>query len=91
MTIYIKGRRKEYKIIYDERAKGRIAFRSAGSHSPIDVVSIDIKNKTIFFIQSKRTLNKRMSYIDETIKNKLMNDEQLKQLNNTYDCSFIVL
>lgn len=50
---YEKGRRKEYKIIHKEREKGRLAFRSAGSHSPIDVISIDIKERKIRFIQSK--------------------------------------
>lgn len=50
---YIKGRRKEYKIVNSEKAKGRLAFRSAGSHSPVDVVSIDVKKKIIKLIQSK--------------------------------------
>ena len=50
---YIKGRRKEYAIIHDETLLGRVAFRSAGSHSPIDIVSIDTKNHIIRLIQSK--------------------------------------
>ena len=50
---YIKGRRKEYSIVNLEKIKGHLAFRSAGSHSPIDVVSIDLKNKKIKLIQSK--------------------------------------
>lgn len=50
---YRKGRRKEYKIVQQEKNLGRLAFRSAGSHSPIDVVSIDRKNRIIRLIQSK--------------------------------------
>ena len=38
---YIKGRRKEYRIVAQERKKGRLAVRTAGSHSPFDVISID--------------------------------------------------
>lgn len=80
---YIRGRRKEYKIIYSERAKGRLAFRSAGSHSPIDVVSIDYENKEIFLIQSKpdtMSQAKRESL-----------EEQNKKLNGTFFVKFMVI
>ena len=50
---YVKGRRKEYKIVHRHKALGHIAFRSAGSHSPVDVTAIDTENKIIYFIQSK--------------------------------------
>lgn len=50
---YVSGRRKEYCIVKEEKRKGYTAFRSAGSHSPVDVVSIDSKNKVIKLIQSK--------------------------------------
>ena len=50
---YNKGVRKERKIVNAAKAEGCIAFRSAGSHSPIDVCIIDIKNRQIRFIQSK--------------------------------------
>ena len=50
---YQKGYRKERKIVNMARGLGWIAFRSAGSHSPIDVVIIDPKNKTVRFIQCK--------------------------------------
>ena len=43
---YIKGRRKEYKICKKLIEKGfDIAQRTAGSHSPIDIIVI---NKNIF-------------------------------------------
>ena len=35
------------------RKEGHISFRSAGSHSPIDVVDIDHEFKIIKFIQCK--------------------------------------
>jgi Holliday junction resolvase len=50
---YIKGRRKEYAIVKEAKAKGNLAFRSAGSHSCVDVVVIDVKNREIQLIQSK--------------------------------------
>ena len=52
-SLYIKGRKKEYKIVNEEKSKGCISFRSAGSHSPIDVISIDLKEHTIKLIQCK--------------------------------------
>jgi len=60
---YVKGRRKEYAIVKKERERGRIAFRSAGSHSPVDVVSIDTANKKIRLIQSKpKTMGRRAKW-----------------------------
>ena len=50
---YNKGVRKERKLVNMARDMGLIAFRSAGSHSPIDVCIIDLAAKTIDFIQCK--------------------------------------
>lgn len=50
---YEKGVRKERSIVNEQKILGRLAFRSAGSHSPVDVVSIDTKEKIIRLIQSK--------------------------------------
>jgi len=50
---YIKGRRKEYKVVHREKDKGCLSFRSAGSHSPVDVVSVDTTNHIIKLIQCK--------------------------------------
>ena len=51
---YIKGRRKEYKIMNDLREEGySIVQRSAGSHSPIDVFAINKEKKVIKLIQVK--------------------------------------
>jgi Holliday junction resolvase len=50
---YVKGRRKEYQIVNDLRTLGYLAFRSAGSHSPVDVVAIHPEKQLIKLIQSK--------------------------------------
>ena len=50
---YRKGYRKERQIVNEARERGCIAFRSAGSHSPIDVCIINKKYKTIQFLQCK--------------------------------------
>ena len=56
---YKKGRKYEYELVKEARENGQIAFRSAGSHSPIDVVVIDEQYKIIYFIQCK---NSKTSY-----------------------------
>ena len=50
---YIKGKVYEQKLVREAKLRGFIAFRSAGSHSPIDVVIIDHKKAIIRFIQCK--------------------------------------
>ena len=50
---YQKGVRFERDLVNSAKKDGKIAFRSAGSHSPIDVVIIDIKTKKIEFLQAK--------------------------------------
>jgi len=50
---YLKGVRKERKLVNKARANKLLAFRSAGSHSPIDVVIIDKYHRKVRFIQCK--------------------------------------
>ena len=50
---YEKGVRFERKLVNEAKAQGKIAFRSAGSHSQIDVCIIDTNKKEIEFIQAK--------------------------------------
>ena len=51
---YTKGRKKEYKIVKELRQEGYdIVQRTAGSHSHIDVIAIDMAKKEILLIQSK--------------------------------------
>lgn len=53
-TNYARGRRREYKAMNLLRRKGcDVVFRSAGSHSPIDVVGIDRTLRKIIFLQCK--------------------------------------
>lgn len=72
IKLYSKGYRKERKIVLYEKSLGRLAFRSAGSHSPIDVVSIDTGIKVIRLIQSKCTITERQR-IDLLNKNNGLN------------------
>lgn len=51
---YLKGRRKEYLIVKKYKELGYdIAQRTAGSHSPFDVIAINLKKKEIKLIQCK--------------------------------------
>jgi Holliday junction resolvase len=50
---YRKGVKLERDTVNRARAEGCIAFRSAGSHSPFDVVIVDLEKKKIAFIQCK--------------------------------------
>ena len=89
-SIYKKGARKEYKICEDLRKKGfNIVQRTAGSHSKIDIIAISIKNKEILLIQSKRTLNKTMDFIDSSLKNKI--EEENIDLNGNFNIKFKVM
>jgi Holliday junction resolvase len=88
-SIYKKGARKEYKIVEDLRKLGyEIVQRTAGSHSRIDIIAIDLKNKYIKLIQSKRTLSKNIDYIDPKLKNKI--EEDNKDLNGLFNVEFEV-
>lgn len=51
---YTKGRRKEYKVKEQLLREGALwAQRTAGSHSPIDVIGIFDKKKIIKLVQCK--------------------------------------
>jgi len=80
---YQKGARLERKYVNKARAENKIAFRSAGSHSPIDVVVIDIKLKKIRFIQCKA---KKLS--QKTLKSLR---DQFKMWSDEYQVEFELL
>ena len=80
--LYLKGYRKERRIVNEARENGCIAFRSAGSHSPIDVVIIDPAMQTIQFIQAK--------YDSMSDKKKEELEMELIWLNNEFKVSFEV-
>ena len=51
---YCRGRRKEYGACEKLKKEGfEIVQRTAGSHSPIDILAIDTKNKIIKLVQVK--------------------------------------
>ena len=79
---YVNGRRKEYKCVHAFKDSGMVSFRSAGSHSPIDVVGIDYRNKRIFLVQCKP---RSMS---DNKKEEIA--ELNKGLNGTYEVRFLV-
>lgn len=81
---YVKGRRKEYKICktYRERYKFDIVQRTAGSHSPVDIIAIDKIRKRIHFIQAKP------DSMSENEKNKI--NKELDWLNDEFMVSFHV-
>ena len=90
VNIYKKGARKEYAIVDKMRKRGfDIVFRSAGSHSCIDVVAINTSLKIIQLIQSKRTLDKDMSYVDPSLKHKLLLDNH--HISGQYVVEFDVM
>jgi len=66
-----------------EKMKGRISFRSAGSHSPIDVVSIDKERKLIRLIQCKS------DSMSDNAKTKLL--EEHPELCGKFEITFEVI
>jgi Holliday junction resolvase len=80
---YIKGRRKEYKVVNEAKAKGCLAFRSAGSHSPIDVAIISPIEGRIWLVQCKS------DNMPESEKKRL--ERTHKDLNGTFDVTFEVI
>jgi hypothetical protein len=55
---YINGRAHEYRVRNEWAAKGYTALRSAGSHSPYDVVAV----KPISLTQVETTVSKGVEY-----------------------------
>lgn len=75
---YQKGRRKEYKICDELKKEGfDIVQRTAGSHSPFDIIAINVKCRVIKLIQSKPD-----NYKSDKIK------EEWNKLNNNYKVKF---
>lgn len=61
---YQKGVRFEREIVNAAKAEGMLSFRTAGSHSPVDVCIVDEKKKCIYFIQCKVTKNSQKKLRD---------------------------
>ena len=80
---YRKGSDYERKVVNENREMGCIAFRSAGSHSPIDVIVINPVNRTIQLIQCKVGKSYTQKF-KESLK------EQYSFLNGTFEVTFEV-
>ena len=74
--LYVKGRRKEYRIANELKKKGYITTRSAGSHGVFDVIAVNPDTRIIRLIQAKAG-----GYAERQIK-KLK--EKWKHLNGVY-------
>ena len=79
---YKRGRAKEYRIVNQLKTQHQIVQRTAGSHSPIDIIAIDTKGKRIRLIQSK------LGEFSERNKKKILEENQ--NLNGNYEVSFEV-
>ena len=79
---YLKGVRKERKLVNDARQHGLIAARTAGSHSPIDVFMIDKAKKIIVFVQCKPD--------SMSVKKKSIIQNELSWLNDKFEVYFRV-
>lgn len=87
---YQRGRRKEYAIVSRLKKVGYdIVQRTAGSHSPIDIIAIRSKDKKVMLIQSKREIAKTMKDIDGKLKRRI--EREYDYLNGLYLISFVVL
>ena len=65
-TPYKKGRRIEYKCMQELRKQDYYPIRSAGSHSIVDIVAIDINIIRLIQVKSSASVN---PYIrDENVK-----------------------
>lgn len=84
---YKRGADKERTLVLRAKREGKIAFRSAGSHSPIDVCIIDVENLTIELIQCKSTFGMPVDYIKPKLKEKL--EKQLSYLDGVYSVKFL--
>jgi len=79
-TNYERGADKERRIVNRFKKRDWVALRSAGSHSPIDVIAIDPKEKEIKLIQSK------LGYLAPSQVTKILKDGE--KLNGNYKVVF---
>lgn len=80
---YRRGRDKEYRLKWKYEKLGYMCYRSAGSHSPIDLTCIHKNKKEILLIQSKpRNFSRRLQEA-LMIENNYLNDE--------FICKFMVM
>lgn len=63
-TNYARGAEVERFLVNGARGKHQLAFRSAGSHSSIDVFILDEHEETVDLIQCKRSKDGRFPKVD---------------------------
>ena len=65
---YKNGADKERRIVLKLKAKGFISARSAGSHSPIDVWSINPETHEVILIQAKGRKERSVKKLEKELK-----------------------
>ena len=79
---YQKGRRKEYAVCEKLRKQGYdIAQRTAGSHSPFDIIAINKALKIIKLVQVKSS---------DVVRQKSELEKINEELNGTFEVEFTV-
>ena len=82
LTNYQRGRNKEYRIVNKLKTQFKIVQRTAGSHSPIDIIAIDPEKKRIRFVQAK------LGDFPESQKKKIL--KEMENLNGKFDVEFVL-
>lgn len=86
-TNYQRGADKERRILNFFRKQGCLAFRSAGSHSIIDVIALEPSTHIIRLIQAKTTTKAaHMSKLSAPERKRIM--EEGSKLNGAYEVRF---
>lgn len=86
-----RGLDKERTLVKRAKDRGlKYSFRSAGSHSPIDLIIIDPDKRSIELIQAKSTKGMGYWYIEPKLKEKL-EKEHKPILDGVYDVEFKAL
>ena len=65
---YIQGRKYEYKAMEELREHGYWTLRSAGSHSPVDVIGVDLNHVRFIQVKSVKGLTGGRQYVWSEIK-----------------------
>jgi Holliday junction resolvase len=65
VTNYTQGRNTEYKVVDELRQTGYIAYRTAGSHGPFDVIGLNEKEIVLVQVKSYKKGTKLLSYDKE--------------------------
>jgi len=89
MLQYKIGRKYEYKYLYEERGRGNFVFRTAGSHSPADLVIVTPDK--VKFVQIKTTKGNCFYFNNPRTIEEWKGLEELKKLNPQIDVEFIII